>query len=296
MALGCLLWRAWFQPRPRRSLCVAGVAPGDIDNSYGTGLPLVARLVPAAAASLCVGGMPLGDIDLFFARQAWHLVISGITLCGRRGTWRGTWRHRPPPCLASVALGDKDIHFAWKAWHLAASTFTLCGTQALGDIDHTYLPLAAPLVPPEAAAVVWQAWHLMTSTFTFTPGTCGTGLALVALWYTRALRRFVWHTGMPLGDINLHFASLPWAPRYLVWHAGVALGDRPSLCVAGVAPRDIGFHFVWQVFFGLWRAWHLATSTFILCRKHRPTGLALAAPLLPVRPTALGVARKRGAR
>ena len=55
--------------RHRPSLCVAGVALGDI------------------AAAVCVAGMALGDIDLHFAWQAWHLATWTCTLRGRRGTY-----------------------------------------------------------------------------------------------------------------------------------------------------------------------------------------------------------------
>ena len=87
-------------------------------------------------SSLCVAGVALGDIHRHFA---WHTV----TLRGRRGTYgtglalvarlvlgvtpwrrgvlrgrRGTWRHPPSLCVAGVALGDIHRHFAWQAWHL----------------------------------------------------------------------------------------------------------------------------------------------------------------------------------
>ena len=127
MALGWLWWRAWFpfgavvaaavcvagEALGRRgtwrhgpSLCMAGVALGIDAHSawqachFGTGLALVARLVPVWP----------------FAWQAWYLATSTLTLRGRRGTWRhrpslcvghGTLRHRPSLCVAGVALGDR---------------------------------------------------------------------------------------------------------------------------------------------------------------------------------------------
>eukprot|EP00435_Cladocopium_sp_Y103_P023504 s3767_g5.t1 len=90
------------------TLCVAGVALGDMNlhfvwqawhlatsaftlcgrrGTYGTGLGLVTRFVAAGFASLCMAGVALGDMDLRFVWQAWHLVTSTFTLCGRRGTW-----------------------------------------------------------------------------------------------------------------------------------------------------------------------------------------------------------------
>ena len=58
------------------------------------------------AAAVGVGGVALGDVDLHFAWQAWRLVTSTCTLCGRSGTsgtalalvarLGPTWRHLPP--------------------------------------------------------------------------------------------------------------------------------------------------------------------------------------------------------
>ena len=116
--------------------------------------------------SLCVAGMALGDIDLHFVWQAWclwHWAGSGGAL-GRRGHrgclrgMRGTWRHRPAlcvtgvalgdiaaaVCVAGAALGDIDLHFAWQAWHLATWTCTLRGRRGTYG---TGLALAARLVP-----------------------------------------------------------------------------------------------------------------------------------------------------
>ena len=109
MALGWLWWRAWVpvDAVDAAAVCVAGVALGDIDvhsawqawqlatstctlcgrhDTYGTGLALVARLVPDDAAPLCVAGVVLGDIGFRFVWQVWRLATSIFTLCGRRGT------------------------------------------------------------------------------------------------------------------------------------------------------------------------------------------------------------------
>ena len=74
-------------PGDAARLCLAGVALGDVDLHFawqgghlvtstctlrgrrgtcGTGLALVARLVPGDAARLCVAGVALGDIHLLF--------------------------------------------------------------------------------------------------------------------------------------------------------------------------------------------------------------------------------------
>ena len=58
-------------------------------GTYGTGLALVAHLVPS-----------------------W---LRGR--CGSSHGKRGTWRHGRAFCVAGVALGDMDVHSAWQAWH-----------------------------------------------------------------------------------------------------------------------------------------------------------------------------------
>ena len=73
-------------------------------GTYGTGLALVARLVPRPrwdATAFCVAGVALSDIHLHFVWQAWHLMTWIVTLRGRRGTCQ-----------------HMDRHFAWQAWHL----------------------------------------------------------------------------------------------------------------------------------------------------------------------------------
>ena len=124
----------------------------------GAGLALVARLVPVCRrgrrGSLCVAGLALGDVDLqfvwqvwrlwcwagsggalgsrlsprtrrLFVWQAWHLEASASILCGRRGAWQ----HRPSLCVAGVALMALGWLW-WRAWlqlFLEESTSILCG-------------------------------------------------------------------------------------------------------------------------------------------------------------------------
>ena len=89
--------RTWRHPP---SLCVAGVALGDIDTSL-RGRRVTWRHPP----SLCVAGVALRDIHLRFAWQGWHFWH-----------WAGS----------SGALGPvTPRHFAWQTWHLATSTVTL---------------------------------------------------------------------------------------------------------------------------------------------------------------------------
>ena len=139
---------------------------------YSTGLALVARLGPVVAASVCVAGVALGDIgpsfceagvaigdiDRHFPWQAWHLrhwAGSGGALGSRgrrlclRGR-RGTWRHPPSFCEAGVALdvlGNIDRRFAWQALHFR-------------HWSALWKRTSVPLLPPLFA---WQAWHLATS-------------------------------------------------------------------------------------------------------------------------------------
>ena len=101
-------WQAWtFALHGRRgawrhgpSLCVAGVARGDIDVTL--------RGVALGDISLCVAGVALGDIDVHFAWQAWHLWH-----------WNGSGG-----ALGSQLTPWTPWLFAWHAWHLATSTFT----------------------------------------------------------------------------------------------------------------------------------------------------------------------------
>jgi len=77
-------------------------------GTYGTGLALVARLVPRRrwdAAAFCVAGVALCDIDFHFVWQAWHLMTWIVTLRGRRGTY-GT------RCQPRVYFEEMVVHAA----------------------------------------------------------------------------------------------------------------------------------------------------------------------------------------
>ena len=167
--------------RHRHAFCVPGVALMTLGWLWWR-LPWV--LWSAWQASLCVVGVAIGDIDLHFAWQAWHLwhwAGSGRVpgSFGRRGCLRGrhgTWRHRPSLCVAGLWRHRADVAldvagvalmaqgwlwwrawvvclsrvFAWQAWHLTTSTCILrgrCGPWrhrpslcaagvALGDIEN----------------------------------------------------------------------------------------------------------------------------------------------------------------
>ena len=124
----------------------------------GGGLPLL----PHVAATVCVAGVALGDIDLHFAWQAWRLATSTCILCGRCGAYgtglapvarlgrvwrrcrrgslcgrRGAWRHRRAFCLAGVAL----MVLGWLRWRACAAFGAVVAAAVrvadvpLGDID-----------------------------------------------------------------------------------------------------------------------------------------------------------------
>ena len=154
------VWRAWsgFVARGATSLCVAGVALGDIHlrftwqtwhkltstvvlrgrrGTHGTVWRAWSGFVARGAASLCVAGVALGDIHLRFTWQTWHKLTSTIVLRGRRDTHGTVWRAwsgfvargAAPLCVAGVALGDIHLRFTWQAWHKLTSTVVLRGRR-----------------------------------------------------------------------------------------------------------------------------------------------------------------------
>ena len=294
MALGWLWWRAWFPfgAVDAAAVCVAGVALGDIDRyfawqawrlassivtlrgrrgTYGTGLALVARLVPVWRRGrrrclrgrrgawrrrpwLCVAGVALGDIDRHFAWQAWRLwdwAGSGGALGSRLAPWTPplfAWQASHLVTLTVTLRGRRgawrhDRHFAWQAWHL----WHWAGS--VGALGSRLAPWTLPLF-------AWQAWRLATSTVTL-----------------RGRRGAWWHRSS-LCVAGVALMGLGW----LWWRAWFPFGavDAAAVCVAGVALGDIDRHFAWQ-------AWRLATWTCIL-RGRRGTygiGLVLLARLVP---------------
>ena len=271
--------------------------------------------------SLCVAGVALGDIDRHFAWQAWHLVTLTFTLCGRRGTW---W-HRPSLCMAGVALrGRRGTYvtglslmarlglprsprlLAWQAWHLVTLTFTLCGRR--GTWWHRSSLCVAGVALNVLDWLWWRAWVSRGRRGCWR-GRCGTWWQWLSLCVA----------GVALGDINRHFAWPAWlcvagvalmSLDCLWWRAWVSHGrrgccrgrrgtyrtglalvarcgawvsrgrrgcwrgrrgtwwHRPSFCVAGIALGDIDLDFAWQ-------GWHVATLTFTL-RGRRGTWWRLA--------------------
>ena len=135
----------------------------DRRGTYGTGLALVARLVPAAAvgvAGVALGdGMALGDMDVhgWLWWHAWFPVDAVVPAAVG---------------VAGVALGDIDLHFAWQAWHLVTWMCTLRDV-ALGWLSWpAWFSVDAILAAAVGVAGValgdidlyfaWQGWHLAT--------------------------------------------------------------------------------------------------------------------------------------
>ena len=135
--------------------------------------------------------------------------------------------------MAGVVFGDVHLRFAVQAWHLATSTFVLRGRC----------------------------------------GTCGIGLALVALGRACAWARL-------MAGAAVYFA---WQAEHLSQRAGSgdALGGALGRAWSPVTPR----YFVWQ-------AWHLAASTFTLRGRRgtwrHPPSLCVASVLRGMALMALG--------
>ena len=127
---------------------------------------------------------------------------------------------------------------------------------------------------------VWQAWHLTTSIVTLR-GRRG-ALVITPLVITQLVITQLVITQLVITPL----AHTPLAHTPFVITQPHTQLHPPSLCVAGVALRDIHLHFVWQAWHLVtstrhfaWQAWHLTTSTVTLCGRRGTygTGLALVA-------------------
>ena len=79
-------------------------------GTYGTGLALVARLVPRPrwdAAAFCVAGAALSDIHLHFVWQASHLMTWIVTLREAWHLWH--WVGSGGALGSQAALGRRGI-------------------------------------------------------------------------------------------------------------------------------------------------------------------------------------------
>ena len=183
-----------------------------------------------------------------FVTQLWHWVTSTFVLRDRRGTCRGTWRHRPSLRVAGMALGDIDLRFAWQAWRWMTSTFFAWQAWRLrhwaGFGGALWCALGSAWTPVTPQYFAWQAWHLVTSTFAsrgrrgpwrHRPSLRVAGVALGVIYLVLRGRRGIgW-----LGDIYLRFGvalvNIDLGFSWRAWH--LVLGD-------------IDLRFAWQ-------AWHL---------------------------------------
>ena len=178
--------------------------------------------------------------------------------------------------MAGVTLDDIDCYFAWQAWHL---WHWVGSGGALGQPwrrDAAAFCVAGVALRDICLHFVWQAWHFVTSTFD-PPSLCVAGAALDDMDCYFAWQAWrLWHwvgTGLALAARLVSHGAV--TPRPFSWQAWHFSRHLPSLCVAGVALRDICLHFVWQ-------AWHLTTSIVTLRGRRGTygTGLALAARLV----------------
>eukprot|EP00435_Cladocopium_sp_Y103_P042973 s645_g12.t1 len=224
--------------------------------------------------SLCVAGVALGDVDLRFVRQAWHLwhAAGSCDALGprdRRGTLRGrrAWRQLPSFRVASVALGDICFHFVWHAWHLrhwAASG---------GGLGRRWVPVTPRLFCVAGVALgdsclrfVWQAWHLATWTFTLRgrPGTDAGSCNAVGSREPGLRGTF---RGVALGDMDLHFAWQAWHFATLIFTLRGRRGTYGTqLAWCPGVPRNCAWQ-AWRLvtWTSIWQAWRSVTSTFALC-------------------------------
>ena len=167
----------------------------------------------------------------------------------------------------SMALGDIYLRFSWQAWyrlHLVAR---------LVAVGRRW----SPVTPRHFA---WQAWLLATSIFAWQARyslQVALGVALGCRWSPLVAVGRRWS---PLVAVGRRWSPLVavvgrrWSPcrdtfrgRRGTWR------HLSSFHVAGVPLGDIHLRFTWQ-------AWHLATSTFVLCGRPG-TGCTLS-PLVAV--------------
>ena len=172
--------------------------------------------------SLCVAGVALGDIDYHFAWQACHLrqllCVAGVALRALGWLW---WRTGFPNdavdaaalCVAGVALGDIDCHFAWQAWHLVTSTFSVAGL-ALGDIDYHF---------------AWKACHLRHwagSAHTTCPPTTCPRTTCPQTTCSQRHRPSLCVAGVALGDIDTLRGRRATYGSYFAWPKQALVAHR----------------------------------------------------------------------
>ena len=229
--------------------------------------------------SLCVAGVALGDMDPHFAWQAWHLwhwAGSGGALGSQLTPWTPrllAWQawHLVTWTFTSQLAPWAPRLLAWQAWHLVTWAFTLRGRR--GTWRHGSSLCVAGKALMALGWLWWRAWVSVDAV-----GAAAFGVAGRGTW---------WHgpslcvAGVALGDMDPHFAwqawhlwhwagsggalgsqLTPWAPRLLAWQAWHLVtwtftlrGRRgtwwhgSSLCVASVALVALGW--LWWARLGL---------------------------------------------
>ena len=184
MPLGWLWWRAWFPVwrRGRRGSLRGkrGIWRHFAWRRSRRGSLRGRRDTWRHLPSLCVAGVALGDIDLHFAWHACGLATSTSTLRGKRGTYATG--------SGGALGSEWTRLFAWQAWHLATSAFTLRGRRGTYGTGLALVArLGLHRTPLSMRLSAWQAWHLVTSTVVLRgmrgtwwprPSLCVAGVAL----------------------------------------------------------------------------------------------------------------------
>ena len=268
--------------RRTSSVCVAGVALGDIDRQWHLWHWAASGGALGDAAPFCVASVALGDIDLHSVWQALCLVTSTCTsiFCGKRLTWLcgrcGTWWHRPAPLCGM--LGGRGT--CWPrpslcipAVALGASTFILCGRRGTCGAG---LALVARLVPGDAGDAAPFCVSCMA--LGHRPSLCVSGVALgdidlhIQLCHTQLLHTQHCHTQLFHTHVILWHTSL--------WHTAILSLTTPShhlsgSCLFCFLPFPSHFHICLVI---IERSWHVGFSCpyFFL----PSTALALGADVL----------------
>jgi len=175
-------------------------------GTYGTGLPLVARLVAAAP------GVAPDDMEVTFVWHAWHLWHWAG---GSLGCWGAVLF-----CVAGVALGDMDISceqvwqlvtwmftlcrpVLWQVeWHLMTWMSLWCGRRSTSLLVAVVPPLfcVAGMVLGHMEALGWLVARFVVRRRAVLCGRCGTyGTGLALVWWHRS-RSCV--AGVALGDVT----------------------------------------------------------------------------------------------
>ena len=102
------VWHTWHSVTSTFILCGRC-------GTYGTGLPLVARLVPVVAAAVCVA---VEKHTPPFCVASVALGVAGVALMALGWLWwRACFVVAAAVCVADLAFGSIDLHSVWQAWH-----------------------------------------------------------------------------------------------------------------------------------------------------------------------------------